>query len=365
MEEFGKLTRQAYDTASSLSGAATCPSGKSPDNTVVVTGMRMCFPPCTSAKAGTEAAAACDPNIGNMCISHLGKDYCLESTPIVGDGNTVSLDRKNNIAQLRIVSPSEKPENPTLANWYARLDRFFDSTVAEPMHVVAQEHLGPALNTKIPVPSAFKWIERETYALAQDATTVGHDTNTASGGNTGEVTIEQGELRNETCSNASSSLPTCSPSRNAYNRTDGGSTNSLLGGEHIDKTPVGGEIPSVCREQGSGDGGELPGGTGGTTRNAITQTDASSGGQLNVQCLSYCQANPSLPGCHGVAGVVPTVTAPACPPKGTAEPPALASVCQTCETTNCLELGYCLDGMDCSDAKGDAKFFKQSVRLIL
>lgn len=365
MEEFGKLTRQAYDTASSISGDI-CPGGQNRTYTAAnnITGMNMCFPPCASAKT-EEAAEACVPEIGNMCISHLGKDYCLESTPLVGDSGTVSTEQGvSNIAKLRIRIPTANPENPTLARWYARLDKFFDSA-AEPIEIASREHLGPALNTKIPVPSAFKWIERETYALAQDQVAgTNHSTSTTlETHEAGEPEVRlpkeykskyagqqtpDDDLKSDTCDNASSSLPTCQPPkteeppRRIYESNVPGS-NTPEG-----PSPQQTEIPKICTE-----GAATPDGR-------STRAGTSHGGGSIVpprvpvipECLAYCEINHNLPSCQGGSATIQAVTCPGGPN------------CQTCTAGSCLELGYCLDGMECKEGD-DGQYFKQSVRLIL
>lgn len=358
MEQFGKLTRQAYDTANSISGTL-CP-GSTPGNpvdrtnTIPVTGVAMCFPPCSSAQTPT-AIAACKANIGNMCINHLGKDYCLESTPVVGDTGTVSLDSKKTIVKVMISAPAAMTaSNQVLSNWYARLDKFFDSSVSVPMERTARNQFLPALNTKIPVPSAFKWIERETYALAGDdeasqAISDSGDGKTevvgSKGENTEPVPSETEGLvmsidKGDTCANASPSLPTCSNS--SPGRTSPESLDLTRGQTEI--LPTQQEPPKICQ---------------------VEPKSGQDGQPVIVQCLEYCQAQPSLPGCRGVTSV--TTNQPNC------EKSPTNALCQKCEAGQCFELGYCLSGMDCNAVtkpgnpvvRDESKFFKQSVRLIL
>lgn len=343
MEEFGKLTRQAYDTANSVT--VTCPSGLAKNSAEVLAtiGMPMCFPPCSSAQTDRAAKeCASHPAVGNMCILHLGKDYCLESTPIVGDAGTASLDHKTNIAQL-MIQGSKIAQSPHsfLNSWYARLDQFFESTVAQPIQTASHNHLLPSLNIKVPLPSAFKWIERETYALASGEITSNESspksTNTVvyepvSG--QGSVATDDGEnLKTETCGSASGSLPTCNTVTQERHEEESGGVIIAAG----TPKPVGGdrEIPEICLKS--------PGSNGTSV--------------LNLQCLDYCSQSPSLPGCTGVQSA--SITMPACP--DASDP---RERCQTCVVGECVELGYCLAGRDCSLGKHDNLFFKQAIRLI-
>ncbi len=176
MEDFGKLTRNAYDVANSTTGA-NCPSGIAKANTEPSAGRAMCFPSCATAVTAA-AAAACDANIGNMCVTYSGKDFCLGSIP----NNTAALelnDSNKQYATLMITEPGKVKSQTSLSRWYARLDRFFDSTVTAPVQNFSHDHLLPVLNAQIQLPSALKWMEREFYAYAEPSTAV-EDCNSAS-----------------------------------------------------------------------------------------------------------------------------------------------------------------------------------------
>lgn len=323
MEQFGKILAQAYDTAE-IVGAGPCPGGV---NMVTTGGMNLCFPANGTAE-------------GNRCVTHNGRSYCLTESLSVA-----SLDNKG-FPDFAVID-QEKLNSPSyFSTWYARLDRFFESTVAD--HAVGfSNKAGLMLEARL-APSFTGWLMREAYAYTKEGEqtypspggTYQYPTNpypTGDGDQTtpteqiGIVTDGGHEIGDNTIGDIG---VICDTSRSLETCNSNSPGDVTLPGEDEDFREAGLEIPESCSPQ---------------DPHAAT----------NLSCLRFCDGDKSqrpeicnslpssqiaLPNCQVTPG---------------------DSRCQACNSTgenSCARISYCLSGA--GGCQTGEQPFRQFVRII-
>lgn len=318
MEEFGKLTRQAYDTAQALPPLAECPNGiaGSRQATEDKIGIPLCFPPCVDG-------GVCNKEFGNLCITHLGNSFCLEA----GEFETVVSNEikpsgeaqyaKSDVYEFGVVE-TKSTRNSAYSKWIARLDRFFESSVSNRVEIAAN-NITPILNRNISMPTPFTWIIREAQAFA--------------------------DFKEETCKSGSLSLPACKKRdeyKEKYQDQVKDQEQTQLRAGYQQHTPT--QMPESASASGSGECPE---------------------GQFCPECLSDKPPRgcPQLQGVQVVAESCSTGSESATGPQPKTPKPNPGAECQYCNTSDCVRFAFCPDFMKPCGDKG-RPYFREIVRII-